>query len=94
MRDLVSFESSLWSLSFILSPSLFGRPPRTKYMEGGKGLLWKAYEIVRHKRRTLGKNHPHLLLNEACRHIQRTKRALFRLLQRLQFDFFLKHAVF
>lgn len=57
-------------------------------MEGGEGFLWGASEIVRHKRKTLGKNHPRSLLNEACHHVQRTKRALFHLLQCLQFDFF------
>lgn len=85
---LVSSESSLWSLAFILSPRLSGRPPGTEYLEGGKGLLRRACEIVRHKRKTLGKNHPRPLLNEACHHVQRTKRALFYLLQCLQFDFF------
>lgn len=88
VHGLESSENPLGPLSFILSWRLSGRPPRAEYMEGAKGLLRRTWEIVRHKRKTPGKNHPRSLLNEACHHFQRTKRALFHLLQCLQFDFF------
>lgn len=44
------------------------RLPETENINGGMGLLEMVCAVVSHKRKTLGKNHPHILPNEAYHH--------------------------